>query len=53
MREGNLSFMAKGRSNVRGHFLAVVVYGGGARRSFIFIPKGEEGDGWQRMAGAL
>lgn len=53
IREGNVCFVAQRCSNVPGHFLEVVVYGGGTRCSFIFIPKGEEGDWWQRIARAL
>lgn len=39
MREGNHSFIAQRCSNVSGHCMALVEYGGGNRRSFIFIPE--------------
>lgn len=48
-REGFRSFIALRRSNDRGRFLEVVVYGEGGHRSFILIPEDKGGRGWRSM----
>lgn len=52
-REGTKSFIVQRCLNVRGCYMALVEYGGGGRRSFIFIPKELGGKGWRKMADAL
>lgn len=52
-REGDRSFIAQKCSNARGRFMALVEYGGGGRRNFIFILEDVEGRGWRRLAATL
>ncbi|KAG6734605.1 hypothetical protein I3842_01G280100 [Carya illinoinensis] len=52
IREGSSSFIAQRCSNARGRYLAVVEYGAGGKRKFIFVPE-EVGYGWSKMGEAL
>lgn len=48
-REGDRGYIAQRCSNFGGIFMALVEYGGGGRRSCIFIPEDTDGMGWDGM----
>lgn len=52
VKEGSSSFIARLYSNDRDCYIAMVEYGGGGRRTFIFVLE-EEGRGWKRMGEAV
>lgn len=52
VREGGRSFLVQSCSNGFDRYLALVEYGGGGRRNFIFVLE-EEGSGWRRLGEAL
>jgi hypothetical protein len=45
-RFGWLSYVMQRRKNSNGNFLELSEYGGKGRRSFVIIPEGNEGKGW-------
>jgi hypothetical protein len=45
-RFGWLSYVMQRRKNSNGNFLELSEYGGKGRRSFVIIPEGHEGKGW-------
>lgn len=52
-RNGDRGYIAQRCSTSRGAYLALVEYGGGGRRSFIFIPEDRNGVGWRNLMVAL
>lgn len=52
-REGGWGYIAQRCSNSRGCYMALVEYGGGGHRSFIFIPEDTDGRGWRKLAEVL
>lgn len=48
-KEGDRGYVAQRRHNSRGSFMALMEYGGGGYRNFLFIPKDREGRGWRKL----
>jgi hypothetical protein len=46
-RFGCLAYVMQRRTNSHGNFLELSEYGGKGRRSFVIIPEGIEGKGWE------
>ncbi|KAF5461820.1 hypothetical protein F2P56_017887 [Juglans regia] len=52
-RDGDKGYIAQRCCNSRGEYMALVEYGGGGRRNFIFIPGDKDRKGWRKLVEVL
>lgn len=52
-RESDRGFIVQRCSNAHGCYMALVEYGGGGRRNFIFILEERDDKGWRKLVDAL